>query len=116
MVLGNKISRFFKGLKQKFDSFTHKKTDDAVSKNTAQRVSESVSNGKRKRKQRSSRWSKYTWLIKISRLTWEKLSGKDRVYLAKNWFGNFRPVGKFNFKRGSKTLSNSEYARRAGMF
>lgn len=103
MVLGNKISRFFKGVKDKFNSFAKKQTTDAIRKNTTEKVSESVRDRSRKRKVKTSRWSKLSWTRKILSLTFNELGEKSRVYLAKNWFGTFSPVGDFNFKRGSRT-------------
>jgi hypothetical protein len=109
VVLGNKISRFFKGVKDKFNSFAKKQTTDAIRKDTTEKVSEIANNGKRQKgkRYRISRWTKLSWISKIYSLTFNGLGKESRIHLAKNWFGTFSPVGRFNFKRGSRDSKNS---------
>lgn len=112
-MVGNKISRFFKGVKDKFNSFIQKQTDAKVLKTDTKEISESIRSGNRKRKVRRSRWSKQSWIKQILSATSSKLSKEESIYLAKHWFGNFSGIKPFQFKRGSRTLSNFEYAMRA---
>lgn len=107
MVLGNRVSQLFKTAKNKFSSFIQKKTDTKVLKAKQDEISEVVDKENRKSK---SRWSNSNWLARILGSTSNKLSVKEREILARNWFGNFSPVGKFQFRRGAKTKKASRYA------
>lgn len=106
MVLGNRISRFFKTVKQKFTSFVQNETTKKVLQIRKDEISEIDDKENRKRKHR---WSNSNWLARIFNSTSKNLTQKEREVLAKNWFGNFHPVEKFHFKRGSKTKKSQRY-------
>ena len=106
MVLGNRVSQLFKTAKQKLTSFVQRKKDVSVLKVNTKQISETVDKENRKSK---SRWSNSNWIAKILGATHFKLSLKEREHLAKNWFGTFSPVMKFQFRRGSKTPKAKRY-------
>ena len=113
-MIFNKVSRMFKGIKDKFNSFIKAKEDVAIRKDTSETVSESVKNSRKKRKVKFSRWSRLSWILQIRSITSSKLSEQESIYLAKNWFGNFRGVRKFRFKRNSKTPKTPKVRRFEG--
>lgn len=102
-MVGNKISGFFEGVKDKFNSFIQKQTDVKVLKTDTKEISKSIRDRNRKRKIKTSRWSKLSWIKQILSITSSKLSKEESIYLAKHWFGNFSGIKPFQFKRGSRT-------------
>jgi hypothetical protein len=100
VVSNNRVSQFFKRVSQKLSIFTKTKKDEAVLKVNTKQISETVDSQNKKHK---SRWSNSNWWAKIFSSTSNELTKEQREILAKNWFGNFSPIGKFYFARGSKT-------------